>query len=96
MTSVSRLRWLCAALTIGGVLLLATDRAAAQTTTGMIRGYVRDNLGNGISGADISARNPETGLTRTATTNTDGGHSIPGLLGAPPGFTVGASLQCTR
>jgi hypothetical protein len=51
MTIVHSMRWLGGVLAIGGLLLLAADRAAAQTTTGTIRGYVKDSLGAPLGAA---------------------------------------------
>lgn len=59
--------------------LCATAGAAAQTTTGSIRGYVRGNEGAAVAGARVQARNTETGLQRNATTTQDGFFTVPGL-----------------
>ncbi|HXF96916.1 MAG TPA: TonB-dependent receptor [Gemmatimonadales bacterium] len=53
-----------------------------QTTTGTVRGYVRDANGVPLGGAQVQARNVETGLERIATTRGDGAYALPGL---PPG-----------
>lgn len=53
---------------------------AAQTTTGTIRGYVKDANGAAMAAADIQARNVETGVSRTASTRADGSYVLPGLV----------------
>lgn len=83
MTIVNRMRWLGGVLAIGGLLLLAADRAAAQTTTGTIRGYVKDSLGAPLGAAELQLRNTQTGAVRTATTS-DAGSYVALVLG---GFT---------
>jgi hypothetical protein len=45
------MRWLGRALAFFGFLILAADHIAAQTTTGTIRGYVRDQNGAPLAGA---------------------------------------------
>ena len=44
----------------------------AQTTTGTVRGYVRDQNGAPVAGAVIQARQTETGVLRSASTRSDG------------------------
>ena len=63
----------------GATLLALAATAAAQTTTGTIRGYLRGEAGNGVEAGQITARNADMGVTRTATTNTDGFYSLSGL-----------------
>ena len=82
MTIVNRIRWLGGMLAIGGTLLLATNRASAQTTTGTLRGYVKDSSGAPLAAAEVQVRNTQTGAVRTTTTN-DAGSYI--LLALPPG-----------
>src|SRR5438309_1488 len=71
---------------LGSVLLLAgilaavsVGRLVAQTSTGTIRGYVKDANGAPLSGADIQAKNVETGVVRTATTAASGAYVLPGI-----------------
>src|SRR5258707_4170113 len=54
------------------VILLAGLTATAQQITGSIRGTVVDPSGAVVQGASVSAKQTETGLTRTATTGHDG------------------------
>jgi hypothetical protein len=55
---------------------------AAQTTTGTIRGYVRDQNARPLANAQIEARNIATGVARTATSDADGSYILPGLVPA--------------
>ena len=66
-------------LVIGG-FALHTASAAAQTTTGSIRGYITADNGTPIEGADIRARNTATGVERAASSNARGFYSLPGLV----------------
>jgi hypothetical protein len=59
--------------------LTAASSAFAQTTTGMIRGYLRGEGGAAVASGQVTARNAEMGLTRTATASTEGFYSIAGL-----------------
>ena len=63
-------------------LLLAlafTTPALAQKTTGDITGSVTDTTGGVLPGVTVNAVCTATGLTRTATTDTQGGYSLPEL-----------------
>lgn len=59
-----------------------TAMAQSQASTGQITGTVTDPQGSGISAANITATNIETGLSRSAKSKDDGVYSI-ALL--PPG-----------
>src|SRR5437762_13769100 len=65
---------------VGVTLLACAASARAQTTTGTVRGYVKDQNGAAVSGAEIQARNTETGANRAATSRTDGADILPGLV----------------
>ena len=54
------------------VVLLADWNAFAQQITGKIRGTVADPAGAVVQSATVTARQTETGLSRTTTTNNDG------------------------
>jgi outer membrane receptor for ferrienterochelin and colicin len=62
--------------------VVATVPAAAQTTTGSIRGRVLNDQGQPVPAVLITATNVETGLSRTALTNPEGLYAI---LLLPPG-----------
>ena len=68
-------------LLLAGILAAFGGRGlAAQTTTGTVRGYVKDQNGASLSGADVQATSAQTGVRRTATTRTDGSYVMPGLV----------------
>src|SRR2546423_10495254 len=64
------------------VLLVLAPPLDAQTTTGTVRGYVKDQTGAAIADAEVQARNPATGLQRVTTSRTDGSYILPGLAPA--------------
>src|ERR1022692_130405 len=63
-------------------LLASTLCVLAQTTNGSIKGAVTDPSGAAISGATVTGRNLDTGLTLTTTTTDVGVYSLADL---PPG-----------
>src|SRR5882762_8250256 len=67
---------------VGVALLACAGSARAQTTTGTVRGYVKDQNGGAIADAEVQARNAETGVNRTATSRADGSYILPGLAPA--------------
>ncbi len=67
---------------VGAAVLAVAGSAHAQTTTGTIRGYVKDQNGAAISGADIQARNIENGVQRATASRADGSYILPGLVPA--------------
>lgn len=67
-----------AALRAGLAAALSTS-LGAQTTTGSIRGYVRDPAGQPMAEVQLSARSIDMGLTRGTTSNQSGFYNIPGL-----------------
>ena len=92
-------QWLGRVLAIGSLFILATGRAVAQTTTGTIRGYVRDSSGAPLAAAEVQAKNVGTAITRTAMTNPDGSYVLPGLAPAVYDLTarhIGHSPQARR
>jgi type 1 fimbria pilin len=56
-------------LMVVGIMLLASAPLFAQQITGSIRGTVTDSTGAVVAGATVTARQVETGLARTATTD---------------------------
>lgn len=72
----------------GATLLTIVASAGAQTTTGTIRGYVRDANGTALAGGTIEARQTETGVRRTATSRDDGSYILPGLVPGAYELTV--------
>src|SRR6266403_1618208 len=70
-------------LLLGGVLAVSlVGIAAAQTSTGSIRGYVRDSSGTPIAGARVTAVNSQTSGQREVTTQSNGFYAILGLVPA--------------
>ena len=76
------------ALLLGGVTALLTRSSVAQTSTGSVRGYVKDSSGAALGGAAIDARNVQTGVPRTATTGGDGAYVLVGLIPGTYDITV--------
>ena len=60
-------------------------------TFGEITGVVTDSSGGLVVGATVTVTNPETNVTRTATTNTAGNYNFPSLL--PGIYSVKAEMQ---
>ena len=71
----------------GAVAVLAAS-LGAQTTTGSIRGYVRDPAGQPMAEVQISARSVNMGLLRGTMSNLAGFYNIPGLRPGPYELTV--------
>jgi hypothetical protein len=70
-------------------LVVSTESAFAQNA--QIIGTLRDQSGGVLPGAIVTAKNQETGLTRTAVAEAGGDYRLPAL---PPGtYTVAAELQ---
>ncbi|HEY0405107.1 MAG TPA: carboxypeptidase-like regulatory domain-containing protein, partial [Pyrinomonadaceae bacterium] len=69
---------MCAALAACASVALGQ----AQSNAADLRGFVRDPTGAVVVGANVTARNPATNLSRDATTNDDGFYQI---LNLPPG-----------
>ncbi|PYO75430.1 MAG: TonB-dependent receptor [Gemmatimonadetes bacterium] len=88
-------------LVVASVTALAglPSGAAAQTSTGSIRGYVRDSSGTAVAGARVVAVNVQTSAQREATTQSTGFYSIIGLAPAEYEVTarqIGMTAQKTR
>lgn len=76
---------LCCALALGPWMSLH-----AQTSTGAIRGYVKDAAGQPIPGVIVTVKQPETNAQRTGLTTQTGFYNISGL---PPGpYVVTTSM----
>ena len=61
------------------LILLSGITVSAQVTTATIAGVVQDASGAVIPGVSITAKNVETGVTRTATTDGGGRYTVPEL-----------------
>jgi hypothetical protein len=77
--------WARTALVATGVAAIAVAApplvtvAEAQTTTGAVRGYIRDASGAPLADAQVSARNVSLGVSRGTTTNASGFYNLAGL-----------------
>lgn len=88
-------------LVVASVTALAgvPSGAAAQTSTGSVRGYVKDSSGAPIAGAQVVATNVQTSAQRVSTTQSTGFYSIVGLAPAEYEVTarqIGMAPQKTR
>ncbi|MBN2409081.1 MAG: TonB-dependent receptor [Candidatus Aminicenantes bacterium] len=77
------------------IFLLAGAESAAQTTLVTMEGLVKDEQGAPLPGATVTARNTETGYSKSAATKEDGRYVISGLQPGPyecevaiPGFAT--------
>ena len=70
------------------LLVAGSSRLFGQAGTGTITGTITDSSGAAIHGAVVTAREPETGLTRTTRSNETGNYSLPGLRPASYDITV--------
>src|SRR5262245_21521764 len=61
------------------VILLGGSAVFAQVTTATIAGVVQDASGAVIPGVSITAKNLETGVTRTATSDEGGRYTLPDM-----------------
>jgi hypothetical protein len=59
-----------------GIMLIACAPLFAQQITGSVRGTVADSSGALVAGATVTARQLETGLGRTATTDRSGNYLL--------------------
>jgi len=73
---------------VGSALLAFTPSLNAQTTTGTVRGYVKDQNGAAVADAQVSAQNAQNGVTRSSTTRADGSYVLAGLAPATYEFLV--------
>src|SRR2546426_12476754 len=54
----------------------------AQTTTGTVRGYVKDQNGAVVPDAEIQVTNTSNGVARSTSSRADGSYVLPGLVPA--------------
>src|SRR5579871_5568429 len=86
MSDVRSVAWLCrwagillASLAVMSAVLLGGAAVQAQSFRGIILGTVTDSTGAAVSGANVTVKNLDTGLTRVVTTSGDGTYSVPEL-----------------
>src|SRR5438477_3083560 len=72
----------CRSLAVLAVLLLSASAVDAQITAATLAGTIKDATGGVLPGADIVAKNVDTGISRATVSNGDGAFTLPGL---PPG-----------
>ena len=73
------------------MLCVASMGLHAQTTAGTILGIVQDQQGASVANAAVTAKSAETGVTRTATTDSSGNYRLASL---PAGtYEVSATAQ---
>jgi len=72
-------KWWTIFARIFAVALLAAMPVLAQLPTGAILGTVKDSSGAAVPGATVTARNTDTGATRTVTTDNDGSYRLAAL-----------------
>jgi|SRR5690348_1736998 len=70
------------------LVLLSPRFLAAQTSTGSVRGYVKDSSGTALSGADLEAKNVANGVSRTTQSGSDGAYTFLGLVPGTYDITV--------
>jgi hypothetical protein len=75
-------------LLVGAVAVVLPGSAHAQTTTGSVRGYVRNEQGTPQAEARVLAMSVLTGVQRTASTDASGFYSLPGLVPGEYELTV--------
>jgi hypothetical protein len=64
---------------VAALLLFCGSPSKAQTFRGTILGTVTDSSGAAVSGAKVTVKNTDTGLSREVTTGDDGSYSVPEL-----------------
>ncbi|MES2123263.1 MAG: carboxypeptidase regulatory-like domain-containing protein [Gemmatimonadota bacterium] len=79
-------RYLGAVLALTAVLTVGP--VSAQNSTGTIRGTITVDDGKPGGGAELIARNPATGVSRTATARADGFYVLAGMIPATYELTV--------
>src|ERR1700756_2641757 len=73
------------------ILALSAALSCFGQTFGEITGVVTDPAGGVVVGATVMVTNPQTNLTRTATTNNAGNYTFPSLQ--PGVYNVKAEMQ---
>jgi tetratricopeptide (TPR) repeat protein len=73
---MQRTNWWCA---LFGLLIVVLSATSARAQPGRVNGLVRDDEGQPIKGAVVTAENPNTGTTFTATTDDRGRFTMIGL-----------------
>src|SRR5260221_9263866 len=73
------------------IVFSSASTGFAQITAATMSGTIKDETGGVLPGADVVAKNLDTGLSRSTVSNADGGFTLAGL---PPGrYEVRVALQ---
>ena len=72
-------RYATSAMLLCSVALFLATSLSAQLGTGTILGVVKDTTGGVVAGAAVMVRNPDTGFSRTVSTETDGSYRLSAL-----------------
>jgi protocatechuate 3,4-dioxygenase beta subunit len=80
-------------LIVVALVLLWSNLAAAQHTTGALRGQVFDPAGATVAGANVNVRNDATGVSQTTVTSSAGTYDFPSVLPGSYTLTVEAKSQ---
>jgi hypothetical protein len=80
----------CRAVTWTMLVVLQAGFAFGQTNTATIRGRVHDAQGASVPSATVTVTNPDTGISRTVQTASDGSFIVGSLLPAVVDLTVSA------
>src|SRR6476620_10899280 len=62
------------------VMFAAATSVSAQTSTGTVKGTVTSADGAPANGAQVTARNVESGVLRNTTAREDGSYVLPGVV----------------
>lgn len=92
-------RALARAVAVLALTMTASDVAAAQNSTGTIRGTITGANGGGVNDAQVQARNVETGALRGTISRNDGFYVLPGLVPGTYDITlrrIGSAAQTRR
>src|ERR1051325_4518296 len=70
---------LVAVIAFGIAILVCSQSALAQVTTGSVLGTVKDQSGAVLPGATVTATNTETGISRSGVSSSRGEYRLPSL-----------------
>jgi Carboxypeptidase regulatory-like domain/TonB-dependent Receptor Plug Domain len=84
-------RLLCGIFLIALTFIFISSSALAQVTSGTIFGTVKDSSGAVIPNATVTITNPTNGITRTVTSNGDGGFVGPNLY--PGTYNIAVEMK---
>src|SRR5258708_32772886 len=87
----NRLKSFLLVVLIAALVLVVPIPAAAQRTTGTLRGQVLDPAGAAVGNAQVTATNPQTGVSIKTATTTAGTYDFPSILPGRYSVTVEAA-----